>query len=456
MVKRVASVALSTVVALATQIQPAVCSEFLGNNDERSGPNNQAGVNGRDVPQPIYSLDVEDAWNRVFYLLFTRRVPFRASKLLPDAGPFQLVYRRSDKLAVSERLLERIESGDRAIEPFHPFGPPGAKLEGVMRALTEPRFSQLELALQEALAEQKARTPLQRALLQTDIWAAYDMLHKHSTSNRTHDDKSECDRIMSLCAKLITKLALSPTDAQNLPANLDVAAQSEVLPDLLAANSDWIEVEWFPHRTHDAVADFRRVTRVFLKPASPTNDKHVFVDQLRPRSEPKSKLAAAALVTQLLVLNTNGDIMPTTLTYEVQVRAFEEGKTTQVTVGELSRRLLLDNPRSAGFRVFHNNSAAYLPDAGNDYFFASHIHLSRRRRGDFLPDRAAVLVSLQQRCAACHGDNSLQLSTFASRQDGANPPVEILDSAEHEHAVYVIRQKTTRQDFRELRAVWGT
>ena len=130
-----------------------------------------------------------------------------------------------------------------------------------------------------------------------------------------------------------------------------------------------------------------------------------------------------------------------------------------LTVGELSRRLFLGNPQSSGFKVFDNTSAAYLPDAGNDYFFASRVRLARsrqarKRSGEFLP-YAAVLVSLQQRCAACHGDNALQLTTFAPRVDNANPPVKILDPAANERAAYVIQQKIARQDFRSLREDWG-
>src|SRR5207247_352073 len=88
----------------------------------------RVGSLAKDEPQAIYSADLEDPWNRIFYLLFTRNVKVWVSDDFADAAPFQSVYQpTSSKLSVSDRLLERIEGGDRAIEPFYPFGPPGGR-----------------------------------------------------------------------------------------------------------------------------------------------------------------------------------------------------------------------------------------------------------------------------------------------------------------------------------------
>jgi len=440
--------------------EPKAASGGENTRDRPYEPSYRTGSLAKDEPQAIYSSDANDAWNRLFYLLFTRRVKVRVSEDFPDAGPFQSIYQLSStNFSISERRLERIESGDRAIEPFYPLDGPGVRWQGVINAVTEPRFALLERSLRDALDETEQRPPLQRALLQSDIWAAYDILHKLYVSARASEDKARCAKIMVLSAKLVKKLALKPTEVDALPENLAAAARVRQLPNLFAPDSPWLEVKWNPQRTHDFFTDFRRATRVFLKPATPPADKGDFVNRLRPGSirenwNKKSKLDAVALVTQLLVIDTNGAIVPTRLTYEIQLRTFVEGKEIQLEVGELSRKLLLSDPQSAGLTMFHNKDAAYLPFGGNDYSFASRVPLWRQlgySRGRRLPEET-VLVSLERRCAACHGNNSLHVRTFGTQEE--NPPVKILKPAEHEHALYVIDRKKAREDFAALQRDW--
>src|ERR1700689_1680232 len=64
------------------------------------------------APQPIYSSDPNDAWNRIFYYLFSRRIAARLSDLFPEGAPFVD--------GISTRLFEREEIGDRAIDPLYP------------------------------------------------------------------------------------------------------------------------------------------------------------------------------------------------------------------------------------------------------------------------------------------------------------------------------------------------
>src|SRR5579862_5405952 len=64
------------------------------------------------APQPIYSSDPNDAWNRIFYYLFSRRIQTRLSDLYPEGAPFVD--------GISTHLFERDEIGDRAIDPLYP------------------------------------------------------------------------------------------------------------------------------------------------------------------------------------------------------------------------------------------------------------------------------------------------------------------------------------------------
>ena len=101
-------------------------------------------------PQPVYSSDPKDAWNRIFYHLFTRTVAHRLTDQSPRAAPFARaeVMGYPGGLPLSTRLFERVEIGDRAIEPFYPSF---ITIIGLQEALKEPRLSQLKQALADAL-----------------------------------------------------------------------------------------------------------------------------------------------------------------------------------------------------------------------------------------------------------------------------------------------------------------
>jgi hypothetical protein len=123
---------------------------------------------------------------------------------------------------------------------------------------------------------------------------------------------------------------------------------------------------WSPERVHEHSADDRRVARVFLKPASPPADKRAFLNGLRQRDNLAEKLDRVALVIQSLAIDQTGKIVPTPLTYEVQVRRFLKGQ-------------------------------KYLASDGNDLDFASDSNTEVEQ---------PVLVRLRTRCTACHGPNT--------------------------------------------------
>ena len=58
----------------------------------------------RSEPQSIYAPDPEDAWNQVFFLLFTRTIESRV--MANGAPPFAS---GDDRLALSDRRVTRIE-----------------------------------------------------------------------------------------------------------------------------------------------------------------------------------------------------------------------------------------------------------------------------------------------------------------------------------------------------------
>ena len=90
--------------------------------------------------EPIYSKDPNDAWNRIFYYLFSRRFKARLSDEFPEAKPFT-EFESDSKMQVSSGLVERTETGDRSIEPL--YYPYPSTAEGRRQLLVEPTYSGL-------------------------------------------------------------------------------------------------------------------------------------------------------------------------------------------------------------------------------------------------------------------------------------------------------------------------
>jgi hypothetical protein len=210
-------------------------------------------------PRAIYSADPHDAWNRIFFLLFTRAVETRLTEDFKAEGPFKETRVMADpSVQVTNRTIERIESGDRAIDPLYPnfFSSKGSE-----PILTDPGFRELKEALQDACAETPLRPALQRALMQADVWAADDILSGfHMTDGRMGE---HVGTLLPLLEQFIAKLALNSTEIAALPHNYLTAQSSLNLPHVLDESSGWMEVEWFPERSHDTMGNDRHAARVF-------------------------------------------------------------------------------------------------------------------------------------------------------------------------------------------------
>src|SRR5262245_43951176 len=105
-----------------------------------------AHTDAKDEPQSVYSPDPNDPWNRIFYHLFTRTVSYRLTDESREGAPFVKIEVMGfpQGLAVSSRLFQRLEIGDRAIEPFYPSFITAA---GLREGLGETHFSQLKQSL---------------------------------------------------------------------------------------------------------------------------------------------------------------------------------------------------------------------------------------------------------------------------------------------------------------------
>jgi hypothetical protein len=408
----------------------------------------------RSEPQAIYSPDPKDAWNQVFFLLFTRTI---ASQVMTDGA--QMFAAGDARLALSGRRVTRIESGDRAIDPLYPswLWTDSTALDvgsgRPWRILREPGYSRLVAALDGVRRTASSRPPLARALMQADLWSAYDMLHKMMAIRRgsptpeTAERDKQAQALLPPIASTMRALALSREEIARLPDTYAAAATALKLPDLFGNGSEWMEVRWGAHRSHEFAAGYRRAARVFLQPAVRPTDATAFLEQFRGRDvDDDGALRSVALLIQLLLVASDGTVVPSRITYEAQFRgAAARASGAEIPQYDLSRRRLLSSSGTGGLVGVAADAPAYLPVAMNDFSFATLTRL----------DGEAVVAPLGTRCTLCHdGPGVGRLLTFAIHASPPSPPVERLVSAHHVHPGDVARRKMDQEDFKALQQHW--
>lgn len=409
----------------------------------------RAGSLPRLEPQAIYSADLHDPWNRIFYLLFTRPVETRLTDDFKDSGPrvtTEVVGNPS--LQVTTRTFERIESGDRAVDPVYPNFLSSTGSEAI---LSDPGFTELKQAVEEACAETMPRPPLHRALMQSDLWAAFDVVSRY----RQRDDvmSDHAPTLLPLLARFIAKLALTDQEIAALPHNYLTARSSQSLPQLFDETSGWMEVEWFRGRSHDEMGGDRHAARIFLKPPSNARSFLKYANRrIRKHDIPLPdgirSLNGAALITEVLLIDRNGRVVPSPLISDLQLRTvLRDGqgnfKASNVDEYELSRQLLLKDPSSGGFVHRTADEPAYLPASGNDFTFASPMIV----RGGPKPP---VLGTLRRRCDSCHFETSIFTFQMIQIPGRASPPLRVLHPADDERALYVAEKKMRSKSFTSL------
>jgi hypothetical protein len=292
--------------------------------------------------------------------------------------------------------------------------------------------------------------------MQSDLWAAHDLLARNY-DYRGDEGKLRRERrevLLDLHARLIKKLALSPDEIKALPDNYAAAVKKGLLPDVFNADGPWWEVRTFKDRLHDFLMDHRRVARVFVKPTDPPKDKLRFLSGLIEDKNIREKLDGAVLVIQDLLLDSDGKMVASPLTFQVQMQTFVKGKLPEdapksvAKQFDLCRRRLLSDPKSGGFEEFDEQAPTYRQSVGNNLSFASDMHPKP------LPQNP-ILIRLGSHCVSCHGHHAA-VSTFPMwlRKDEPAPPVEVLNPSDNEHARFVIEQKSKREDYKSLLERW--
>ncbi len=411
----------------------------------------EAGFGERPGETIVYSEDSTDPWNRIFQALFVRTVSARRTADLTNDTSLPMTPVRTmgfpDGLLVTAAPIERVEMADRAIEPLYPTTIP---LVGLRAFLSGGHYDVLRSALQEALDEKVDRSAMARALMQADVWATYDQLTTITTWDAP-DLSIEIRRVAELrplLARLMRRLALTRQEIEALPDNYSLAARVHPLPRLFRQESGWVELRAMHPRGHEREMDYRRVARVFVKTSRDLSSRYASLEDLQKAGIRKKDLEAAALVLQSLLVAKDRTIIPTRITYSVQVRAFQRDSAGQISTNslslfELSRRLLLKEEQSGGMRSVGSDNGVYLPFSGNDFGFAT-------------PHRPGgpILGTLHQKCGVCHGFPLTDRFFSLSLPHGVDKQAVSVWSNFVARAPAVAESKSTQSDFLKLMDAW--
>src|SRR6267143_2684079 len=153
----------------------------------------------RNEPAPVYSTDPRDPWNRLFHLLYARRLRAQVGPPEPSNAPLSTV--------------TRLEGGDLP-EFFFP--------QDAGYLVKEPRRSRLRSVLEAEVSSPTlgGRSPEARILFQQDLWNRFDALHAAKDSRAMP--------LARLLARLMARVALTKDELAGMRFSLAEAAQGRL------------------------------------------------------------------------------------------------------------------------------------------------------------------------------------------------------------------------------------
>lgn len=274
------------------------------------------------VDAQVYHQDPSHLWNRLHSALFVRT------------------------------SRDGIEFGQDLIDPL--------LVNNSTHLLTGRSYTELLKVLDEfnnSAGSQKLGSPLQRAVLQHDLWAIFDWVSARQVGMQWvgyEPASQERRELQERLVQAISKLALPGNDVGTLTNNYSdavasgryaeaydaTAAETPFLPrDLLAPESSWVELAEPAAPVHTADFGGRSVFRVFVRLPGRRKNTIEFLETLRnvkhsdlvdvgrkpfeelnvqlPKFPPQTQFA---LVRQMTVIDKLKRIRPTQITQSVQIR----------------------------------------------------------------------------------------------------------------------------------------
>jgi len=338
-------------------------------------------------PLPIYDADRDHLWNRLFAAFYTR-ISNRPAK-------------------TGEPPVRRIEGGDYI--DFLAWG--GSRYwsaPGTLRRLTQ--------LCDEFLDDEGAQlvdSPLRRAVMLRDLWAAYDHYVSQNIRRKgTLEVREHRDALCRKLAQMIAALALTDQQIAALPNTYAVAVaagafateqdfvkHNDYLPaGLLTDREQWVEIDFFQPDLHENLYDrfltlharayrgrsyfriFYRFPRGRAAVASYLSELERSIDWrqaaqdgfilLKPDAPQIPVGTEVALVQFMMTLNDKLQPTPTNIVESVRHRTYRNvdgssspptntGVGMQVMEYTLKRRLLFDHLRAGGLRRESDEAPLY-------------------------------------------------------------------------------------------------
>ena len=321
--------------------------------------------------------------------------------------------------------------------------------------LTEPSHSAALQVLDRFIrthAERLIRDPLERLLLQRDLWELFDWA---ATPNATTHPTQRAELEKRL-ATVIRRLALSDAQIAALPDNYATATPNPDLPpDLFAPNSDWVTA-----RSHDSevgpLASLHTEAfnghSVFLVLVRLPQGRQKTVDYLNSLRDFEGPLVSArllrnhlhyltlnpdlpqfppgtewALVRRLCVIDSQGLIRPTPLIESIQLRRYDSIDTLRVNPGGSNMAGSTPAQRMSEFDLdkLHEGALKPLTPADLDFQF---VHF-RSMGGDPFeftsgqegtPNPDSVRRAALKTCYSCHASAGI-LSVASFNRENFSP-----------------------------------
>jgi hypothetical protein len=370
-------------------------------------------------------------------------------------------------------------------------------------------FEQLIQMLDELMASGREKLPqslLKRALLQRDLWAAFDWVN-HSPWRDPNNDAQVRRMALSIrLARAIKLLSLSAGELRSLPDNYAEAVAFKAfgsvynvqhpevpfLPsDLFQTNGNWVGLRSVSNSvlTPRHVADFggRSVFLVFLSVPGGRQETLDYLKGLREfpqpwvvRDDPNFHTRSivpnpdlpqlpvgtqVALVRQMMLIDDKGEIFPSKLTESVQLRVFREIRDAKdreqrppqdVYEFQLTYQKLLAGQRG-GLRAIEPQERDFafvqFMSHGIDPFEAEYTNpplTNAAERVQYIESGRSVVL---QTCFTCHSASGIRsLASFTRGFTGGPIPAAFVQS---EPESSFVSEATQTKVWKMQRREWG-
>jgi hypothetical protein len=200
----------------------------------------------------------------------------------------------------------------------------------------------------ESHGERLIVDPLKRAILQRDLWTVFEWLEgNHSNfappSLSLEVVRHGIEELAAPLATVIARIALTPEQIQALPDNYAAAAAAGLLPGNILSEDPWVSVgrpdgPVAAQHVRDAGPGKNSVFLVLIRLPGGRSATTAYLEQLRsfngplwvgsgypnPDLPPFPAGTQVALVRRALLIDSHLQIVPTTLTEQVQIREYHE------------------------------------------------------------------------------------------------------------------------------------